>query len=157
MSYAAKHNEENGEDNRDGATPDQSANYGVEGPTEDPKIEALRNRQVKNLLATLLLSLGTPMLLGGDEFRRTQRGNNNAWCQNNEISWYDWSLVERHGDIHRFCRELIAFRLRHPAFLRPEFYNGRDPSHNRIPDITWLTENAEPADWAAAQHRPWPC
>ena len=148
VCYAAKHNEENGEGNRDGATPDQSANYGVEGPSTDPKIEALRNRQVKNFLATLLLSLGTPMLLGGDEFRRTQRGNNNAWCQNNEISWHDWTLVKTHGEIHRFCRELIAFRFRHPAFLRPEFYNGKDTSHNQIPDITWLTENAEPQDWA---------
>jgi len=147
VSYAAKHNEENGEGNRDGSTPDQSANYGVEGPSNDAKVEAVRNRQVKNLLATLLLSLGTPMLLGGDEFRRTQRGNNNAWCQNNAISWYDWALVTTHADVHRLCRELIAFRLRHPAFLRPEFYSGKDSSHNQIPDITWLTENAEPEDW----------
>ncbi|HET6485038.1 MAG TPA: glycogen debranching protein GlgX [Spirochaetia bacterium] len=148
VSYSRKHNEENGEGNQDGSTPDQAANYGVEGPTDDPRIESIRNRQVKNLLATVLLSLGTPMLLGGDEIRRTQRGNNNPWCQNNLISWYDWSFLERHADIHRFCRQLIRFRLAHPAFLRPEFYSGRDASHNRIPDITWLTEEAEPADWA---------
>jgi glycogen operon protein len=92
------------------------------------------------------------MLLGGDEFRRTQRGNNNAWCQNNEISWYDWSRLREHGDIQRFCRKLIAFRLRHPAFLRPEFYSGKDSSHNQIPDITWLTEDAEPQDWAPERH-----
>ena len=148
VAYGRKHNEENGEQNADGATPDQSANYGVEGPTADPGIEAVRNRQVKNLLATLLLSLGTPMLLGGDEFRRTQRGNNNPWCQNNEISWYDWRLLKQHADVHRFMRELLAFRMRHPAFLRPEFYSGRNSRHDTIPDITWLTDAAEPVDWA---------
>jgi isoamylase len=148
VSYAQKHNEENAEENRDGSTPDRSANYGVEGPSSDPAVEKLRSRQVKNMLATLLLSLGTPMLLGGDEMRRTQQGNNNPWCQNNEISWYDWRLKDRHADIHRFCRELISFRRRHPAFLRPEFYSGRDASHNLIPDIGWFTETAEPADWA---------
>ncbi len=147
VSYAAKHNEGNGEGNRDGATPDQSANYGAEGPSNNATVESIRNRQVKNMLATLLLSLGTPMLLGGDEIRRSQRGNNNAWCQNNAVSWYDWTFVEKHADVHRFCRELIAFRLRHPAFLRPEFYSGKDSSHNQIPDITWLSENAEPEDW----------
>jgi glycogen operon protein len=119
----------------------------VEGPSADPHVEAVRTRQVKNVLATLLLSLGTPMLLGGDEMRRTQRGNNNAWCQNNDVSWYDWRLLHQHAGVHRFCRELIAFRLRHPAFLRPEFYNGRDSSHNRIPDITWLTASGDAADW----------
>jgi isoamylase len=150
VSYERKHNEENGEDNRDGATPDQSSNFGVEGPTEDPAIESMRNRQVKNLLATLLLSLGTPMILGGDELRRTQRGNNNPWCQNNEISWYDWGRAEKHPDIRRFCGELIRFRMRHPAFLRPEFYNGKDSSHNRIPDIAWLATTAEPMDWTEA-------
>jgi glycogen operon protein len=148
VSYEKKHNEENGEGNRDGSTPDQSANYGVEGPTDNPVIETVRNRQVKNFLATLLLSLGTPMILGGDEFRRTQRGNNNPWCQNNEVSWYDWRFLVQHADIHRFCRELIRFRLRHPAFLRPEFYNGKNSPRATIPDITWLTEEAEPADWA---------
>jgi isoamylase len=152
VSYEKKHNEENGEGNRDGSTPDQSANYGAEGPTENPLIETVRNRQVKNFLATLLLSLGTPMILGGDEFRRTQRGNNNPWCQNNEISWYDWRFLKQHPDIHRFCRELIRFRLRHPAFLRPEFYNGKNSPHTTIPDITWLTDQAEPADWAP-EHR----
>ena len=148
VSYAEKHNEENGEGDSAGFSPNWSANNGVEGETTEPAVEALRNRQVKNFLATLLLSLGTPMLLGGDEFRRTQRGNNNPWCQNNAISWYDWDLRARRGDITRFCRELIRFRLRHPAFLRPEFYSGKDSSRNRIPDITWLTEGAEPEDWS---------
>jgi len=152
VTYERKHNEENGESNADGATPDRSSNYGVEGPTDDPAIEGLRNRQVKNLLATLLLSLGTPMILGGDELRRTQRGNNNPWCQNNEVSWYDWRLLEKHGDVHRFLRELLAFRRRHPAFLRPEFYSGRNSRHDTIPDISWFTEAAEPADWAPGRH-----
>jgi len=148
VSYADKHNQENGEDGDDGFGKNLSANYGTEGGTEDPRIEKVRNRQVKNFLATLLLSLGTPMLLGGDEMRRTQLGNNNPWCQNNEISWYDWRLLEAHADIHRFCREAIAFRKRHPAFLRPEFWNGRDAGHNAIPDITWFTEAGLPADWS---------
>ena len=148
VSYSRKHNEENGEGNADGLTPEESANYGVEGPSRERQIEAVRNRQVKNLLATLLLSLGTPMILGGDELRRTQRGNSNPWCQNNEISWYDWRGLQRHADVHRFCRELLAFRRRHPAFLRPEFYSGRTERHDRIPDIAWLTEDAEPQDWA---------
>jgi isoamylase len=148
VSYAHKHNEDNGEGSSDGLTPDESSNYGVEGPTRDRGIEAVRNRQVKNLLATLLLSLGTPMILGGDELRRTQRGNNNAWCQNNEISWYDWRGLEKHADVHRFCRELLAFRRRHPAFLRPEFYSGRAERHDLIPDIAWFAEDGRPADWA---------
>ena len=147
VSYTRRHNEENGEKNEDGRDDNRSENFGIEGPTDDAEIEAVRNRQVKNFLSTLLLSLGTPMLLGGDEFRRTQAGNNNPYCQNNPVSWYDWSLLSRHADIHRFCRELIAFRKRHLAFLRPEFYIGGQASHNKIPDITWLTEDAELADW----------
>ena len=102
VSYNHKHNEANGEDNRDGADDNRSWNCGVEGPTDDPAIEALRNRQVKNFLAVTLLSLGVPMILMGDEVRRTQRGNNNAYCQDNETSWFDWSLLEKHADVHRF-------------------------------------------------------
>ena len=112
VSYNSKHNEANGEDNRDGADDNLSWNCGVEGPTDDPAIEALRNRQVKNFLALTLLAAGTPMLLMGDEVRRTQRGNNNAYCQDSEISWFDWSLLERHADIHRFVKTLNAFRQR---------------------------------------------
>jgi isoamylase len=112
VSYDAKHNEDNGEDNRDGTNDNYSWNCGVEGPTDDPVVEALRNRQVKNLLGVLLLSAGTPMLLMGDEMRRTQRGNNNAYCQDGTISWLDWSLLERHDDVRRFVKELNAFRQR---------------------------------------------
>jgi glycogen operon protein len=110
VSYDAKHNEANGEGNLDGYNDNLSWNCGVEGPTDDPAIERLRNRQVKNFLAITLLSAGTPMLLMGDEVRRTQQGNNNAYCQDNEISWFDWRLLERHADVHRFARQLIAFR-----------------------------------------------
>ena len=112
VSYNSKHNEANGENNRDGSNDNASWNCGVEGPTENPEIEALRNRQVKNFLAMLMLSAGTPMVLMGDEVRQTQRGNNNAYCQNNEISWFDWSLVDRHADVHRFFKALTAFRRR---------------------------------------------
>ncbi len=147
VSYEKKHNLANGEKNRDGMDNNLSANYGVEGPTDDPAVEAVRNRQVKNFAATLFLSLGTPMFLGGDEIRRSQAGNNNAYCQDNGISWYDYRLREAHGDVYRFCQELIRFRLTHPAFLRPEFYSGGDTDYNAIPDITWYDEAGRPVDW----------
>jgi glycogen operon protein len=113
VTYNEKHNEANGEGGRDGSDTNLSWNGGVEGPTDDPAIERLRHRQVKNFLAITLLALGTPMLLMGDEVRRTQRGNNNAYCQDNEISWFDWTLVERHPDLRRFVRMLIGQRLAH--------------------------------------------
>jgi len=111
VSYNAKHNEANGEHNRDGSDFNHSHNYGVEGPTDDPSIETVRKRQIKNLLAIDLLSLGAPMILMGDEVRRTQRGNNNAYCQDNDISWFDWSNLETHRDIYRFVKELIRLRF----------------------------------------------
>jgi glycogen operon protein len=113
VSYDAKHNEANGEENRDGAADNASWNCGVEGPTDDPDVEALRSRQIRNFLSLLLLAVGTPMVTMGDEIRRTQRGNNNAYCQDNEISWLDWTLLERHRDVHRFVKSLLEFR-RHP-------------------------------------------
>jgi len=117
VSYNHKHNEANGENNRDGSDDNLSWNCGAEGFTDDPAIEALRNRQVKNFLAIEILAAGTPMLLMGDEARRTQRGNNNAYCQDGEISWFDWSLLERHADIHRFVKELSAFRQRRDVVI----------------------------------------
>jgi len=111
VSYDRKHNTDNGEDNRDGSSDNLSWNCGAEGPADDPGVERLRNRQVKNFLALTLLSLGTPMILMGDEMRRTQRGNNNAYCQDNEISWLDWRLLERHDDVRRFLKHLIGYRL----------------------------------------------
>ena len=110
VTYEVKHNEANGEENRDGSDHELSWNCGVEGPSDDPAVEQLRNRQVKNFLAVNLLSAGVPMILMGDEMRRTQRGNNNAWCQDNETSWLDWSLRKTHADVHRFLRRLIRLR-----------------------------------------------
>ncbi len=115
VSYNEKHNELNGENNRDGNNDNLSWNCGVEGPSDDPEIESIRNRQVKNFLSLTLYSIGAPMILMGDEVRRTQKGNNNAYCQDNEISWFDWSLLEKHADVHRFVKELIAIRLRRDA------------------------------------------
>jgi glycogen operon protein len=111
VSYNHKHNEANGEDNRDGSNDNRSWNCGVDGPTDDPAVEKLRNRQVKNYLTLTMMSLGVPMILMGDEVRQTQRGNNNAYCQDNEISWLDWTLVEKHADVHRFVKLLIERRL----------------------------------------------
>jgi glycogen operon protein len=147
VSYNGKHNEDNGEDNRDGGDNNYSYNYGFEGSAADPVLNAIRERQLKNFFATLLVSLGTPMILGGDEIGRTQRGNNNAYCQDNEISWYDWSLLEQNKGLFRFVKEMIAFRLRHPGFMRPEFYTGRDGNYNAIPDISWFTEKGVTPDW----------
>lgn len=147
VSYDHKHNESNGEDNRDGHNANFSRNYGHEGPGTDPDLEALRSRMVMNFLTTLLLSAGTPMMLGGDEFRRSQGGNNNAYCQDNEISWFDWQLAEQHKGVLEFCRQVISFRHRHPAFKRSEFYSGRDNNFNGLPDITWFNERAREVRW----------
>jgi isoamylase len=111
VSYNAKHNEANGEDNRDGANDNRSWNCGAEGPTDDPAVEKLRNRQVKNLFTITMMSLGVPMILMGDEVRHTQRGNNNGYCQDNEISWFDWTRISRYADVHRFVKLLIERRL----------------------------------------------
>jgi glycogen operon protein len=121
VSYANKHNTTNGEENRDGTDDNCSANYGVEGESDDFQTQQLRKRQIKNLLATLALSRGVPMLLGGDEFGRTQRGNNNPYCQDNRVSWYDWRLVERNAEPDRFTRELMNWRKRHSVFSAGEF------------------------------------
>jgi len=115
VSYDRKHNEANREQNRDGSDDDASWNCGAEGPSDDPAVAELRGRQVRNLLTTLMISVGTPMLSMGDELRRSQRGNNNAYCQDNEISWLDWRLLERHRDVYRFVKSLIAFRTRREA------------------------------------------
>ncbi|MBX9581226.1 MAG: glycogen debranching protein GlgX [Gemmataceae bacterium] len=124
VSYDDKHNEANGEGNRDGAGENDSWNCGAEGPTGDPGVLALRHKQARNLMATLFFSQGVPMILAGDEFLRTQRGNNNAWCQDNELSWVDWTLAETNADFLRFTRELIALRKRHPALRRRRFFVG---------------------------------
>jgi glycogen operon protein len=147
VSYNGKHNEDNGENNCDGSDKNLSYNYGIEGLTDDPVIKTIRERQLRNLFATLMVSLGTPMILGGDEFARTQNGNNNAYCQDNETSWYDWSLLEKNAGFYRFVKEMIAFRLNHPGFMRPEFYTGRGGAYKAIPDISWFDEGGSAIDW----------
>ena len=138
VSYNDKHNEANLEDNRDGTDDNRSWNCGVEGETDDPEINALRARQQRNFLATLILSQGTPMLLGGDEFGRTQHGSNNAWCQDNEISWFDWSLLEENAELHEFVKKLIVLRRAHPVFRRRQFLQGTDEETAGLPDVWWF-------------------
>jgi glycogen operon protein len=126
VSYNKKRNRANGEDNRDGMNENFSWNGGAEGPTDDPGVVGLRKRQARNLFATLMLSQGVPMMLAGDEFLRTQRGNNNAWCQDNEVGWIDWRLAHANADFLRFAREMIALRRRHPALRRRTFLKPGD-------------------------------
>jgi isoamylase len=138
VSYNGKHNEANGEDNHDGTDDNRSWNCGAEGATDDPEINDLRGRQQRNFLTTLLLSQGTPMLLGGDELGRTQGGNNNAWCQDNEISWYDWSLEKSNTELLEFVRKLIALRRAHAVFQRRQFLHGTDVDGSGLPDVWWF-------------------
>jgi glycogen operon protein len=137
VSYNQKHNDANGENNRDGNDDNCSWNCGAEGPTFDVEIQRLRKRQAKNLLTTLMISQGVPMLLAGDEFLRTQKGNNNAWCQDNDISWIDWRLQQTNADFFRFTTMLIALRKRHPALRRRTFFHGSGPLGTERPDIIW--------------------
>jgi glycogen operon protein len=138
VSYNDKHNEKNGEENRDGTDNNLSWNCGAEGPTDDPTILALRERQKRNFLATLLLSQGVPMLLGGDEIGRTQRGNNNAYCQDNEISWYDWKLDRPRRELLAFTRNLIRLRREHPVLRRRQFFYGRRLQGSEVKDLAWF-------------------
>jgi isoamylase len=142
VSYHQKHNEVNGEHSRDGENVNHSENYGCEGETNEPGIEAVRLRQIKNMLATLLISRGVPMILGGDEFRRTQHGNNNAYCQDNATSWYNWALLNRNYEVFRFLREMIAFRKRHRVLRTQEFYTHQD--------ILWFNPGGRPPNWGNA-------
>jgi isoamylase len=149
VSYQRKHNEANGESNRDGSDDNCSANYGVEGVSGDPAVEAVRRSQIKNFLLTLAISRGVPMLLGGDEFRRTQRGNNNAYCQDNATSWLDWSLRRQHEDILRFSRNMFAFRRAHPVLRQERFYTAND--------IQWFDPSGHSPDWPDPQLRSVAC
>jgi isoamylase len=139
VSYNEKHNEANGEENRDGSGNNLSWNCGAEGPSDDPAINALRERQQRNFLATLLLSQGTPMLLGGDEFGRTQRGNNNAYCQDNEISWVDWNFGERGQRLLEFTRRLVSLRAKYPILRRRRFLVGHYDEEYEVKDVTWVS------------------
>ncbi len=151
VSYNEKHNEANGEDNRDGESHNRSWNCGVEGPTDDPAIAALRARQRRNLFATLILSQGTPMIGHGDELGRTQQGNNNVYCQDSPLSWMDWSQLQSEASMLEFARNVIALRTRHPVFRRRRFLEGRPiRSGEQTRDIAWLTTSGAemtPADW----------
>jgi isoamylase len=156
VTYNEKHNEANLEDNRDGTDDNRSWNCGVEGETDDPEINALRERQERNFLATLLLSQGAPMLLGGDEMARTQRGNNNAWCQDNELSWFDWELDERGERLLEFTKRLIALRRAHPVFHRRDFLTGEDRAGSGLPDAWWFRLDGRRMtqhDWSTGAHR----
>jgi glycogen operon protein len=151
VSYNQKHNEANGEGNKDGTDDNRSWNHGVEGPTDDPEINALRARQQRNFLTTLFLSQGVPMLLGGDELGRTQGGNNNAWCQDNEISWFDWEQVD--DGLTAFTRRLISLRKEHPVFRRTTFFQGRG---EELPDVWWMRPDGRKMtqrDWRNGQAR----
>jgi isoamylase len=137
-TYNRKHNEANLEHGNDGSDDNRSWNCGVEGETDDPEINRLRERQQRNFLTTLLLSQGTPMVLGGDEFARTQDGNNNAWCQDNELSWYDWNWDARGERLHAFTKRLLELRREHPVFRRRQYLEGTDPSGSGLPDVWWF-------------------
>lgn len=138
VSYNEKHNEANGDNNQDGDNNNLSWNSGVEGPTDDPKIDMLRRKQRRNFLTTLFLSQGVPMLLGGDEFGRTQKGNNNAYCHDNEISWFNWARDEKQNQLFVFTKGLIQLRKNHPVFRRPKFFQGRRTRGSKIKDVMWF-------------------
>jgi isoamylase len=139
VSYNDKHNEPNGDENRDGDNHNRSWNCGVEGPTDDdPKIDSLRRQQQRNFLTMLFLSQGVPMLLGGDEFGRTQQGNNNAYCQDNEVSWFNWQRDEKQNRLFEFTKKLIRLRREHPVFRRPKFFQGRRVRGGEIKDVMWF-------------------
>ncbi|MBD0418550.1 glycogen debranching enzyme, partial [Streptomyces sp. TRM S81-3] len=144
VSYNDKHNEANGEGNRDGESHNRSWNCGAEGATKDPAVLELRGRQQRNFLATLMLSQGIPMLCHGDELGRTQRGNNNAYCQDNDISWVDWRLGERQRDLLDFTRRLIALRAAHPVLRRRRYFRGETATNpdQPLPDLVWLQPDA---------------
>jgi len=148
VSYNQKHNDANGEDNRDGSSDNFSWNCGLEGPTRDSDILDLRLRQAKNLLTTLLLSQGVPMLFAGDEFLRTKHGNNNTWCQDNVLNWLDWSIAPNAADFHRFTKMLIALRKRHPALRRRSFFRGRGLDGQLRPDVIWHGVEADTPDFS---------
>jgi glycogen operon protein len=149
VSYNGKHNEANGESGRDGTNNNYSENYGVEGGTQDAGIDSLRKRQIKNFLLTLMVSRGVPMLLSGDEFRRSQGGNNNAYCQDNETSWIDWSQLERNQDIFRFAQGMIAFRVAHPILSKAQFYTDAE--------ISWYGSQGGLPGWTDAKGRQFSC
>jgi glycogen operon protein len=155
VSYNDKHNEANQEGNRDGTDDNRSWNCGAEGETDDPEINALRARQQRNFLTTLLVSQGTPMLLGGDEMNRTHRGNNNAWCQDSELSWFGWMRDPESEELREFTRRLIDLRRRHPVFRRESFLRGEEVKGSGLPDVWWFRPDGRKMtrrDWQVGEH-----
>ena len=156
VSYDTKHNEANGEDNRDGTDDNRSWNGGVEGPTDDPAVLDLRARQQRNLLATMMLSEGVPLLLGGDEFARSQGGNNNAYCQDNELTWFDWTAAGQHAAQIAFTATLCRLREQHPVFRRHQFFSGTPAHEGGRDDLDWYRPDGNlmsPTDWQASYAR----
>jgi isoamylase len=147
VAYDVKHNEANGEGNRDGSSDNRSWNCGAEGETDDAAVLALRGRLARNHACLLLFAAGTPMILGGDEFLRTQRGNNNAYCQDNELSWFDWDAAAHHADVEAFFRKAIALTRRFPILQRRRFLLGRDLDVDRVPDVTWFGTDLGSPRW----------
>ena len=147
VSYNEKHNEANQEQNRDGTNDNNSWNCGVEGDTRDEAVIRLRKQLVKNYACMLFFSLGTPMMLGGDECLRTQRGNNNAYCQDNEQSWFDWDRIREHADIVRFFGKTIAFARTHRVLRQRKFFQGKDHNENSVADITWFGSDLDDPRW----------
>ncbi len=156
VSYNEKHNAANGEDNRDGESHNRSWNCGVEGPTDDPEILELRSRQMRNFWATLMVSQGTPMIAHGDEIGRSQNGNNNVYCQDSELSWMDWSLVDKNADLLTFARRVTTLRKKHPVFRRRRFFEGEPiRTGDEVHDIAWLTPGGQEMtheDWDKSFH-----
>jgi glycogen operon protein len=146
VSYNEKHNVANGEGNGDGINDNLSWNCGAEGESGDLAVESLRSRQVRNFAALLLLSRGTVMFVAGDEVRRTQRGNNNAYCQDNETSWFDWTLVGKNSDLYRFWKRMIEFRKKHPALHQGRFFTGA-ANERGLPDVTWHGTKLNSPGW----------
>ena len=153
FTYNYKHNEANLEENKDGTDNNNSWNCGVEGETQDSKMIKLRKQMIKNAFCCLLFSLGTPMILGADEVMRTQQGNNNAYCQDNEISWFNWGYMKSNADIHTFCKKAIAFRKHYPVLQRKKFVSGKHKDADNVPDIAWFGANLEYPKWEDPEQR----
>jgi glycogen operon protein len=153
VSYDRKHNEKNGENNQDGSDDNHSWNCGVEGESTDRAVAALRKQLMKNYCCYLFFASGTPMLLGGDEFARTQQGNNNAYCQDNEINWFDWTEVERNKDLVEFFRKTIGMTRRFPVLQRRKFFLGKDLDDDGVPDLTWYSPDLGSPNWQDRNNR----
>jgi isoamylase len=153
FSYEKKNNFDNGENNLDGSNYNYSFNCGSEGETKNINVVNLRRQMIKNALCSLFFSLGTPMLMNGDEFMRTQKGNNNAYCQDNEISWINWKYLQQNSDLVDFCKNAIAFRKAHAVLKGRKFFTGKDTNGDNIPDVLWYGKNLDQPAWDDPEQR----